>query len=74
VDRERADAARAAVHVSVTMQNGRVLVAGGDTGLGLPGREADLFNPANGKWKSVGLMAEPANISGLRVCPTARCS
>ena len=54
------------------MQNGRVLVAGGDTGLGLPGREADLFNPANGKWKSVGLMAEPREYFGAASLPNGK--
>lgn len=61
-----------AVHASVTMQNGSVLVAGGDTGLGLPGREADVFNPATGKWKSVGMLAEPREYFGAANLPNGK--
>jgi len=45
--------------VGVKMPDGRVLVVGGDAGLSLPGREADMFDPVTGKWRPVGPMAEP---------------
>jgi len=47
-----------AVHVAMLLQDGRVLAAGGDTGLGLPGAEADVFDPVAGTWKAVGSMAQ----------------
>ena len=39
------------MHVAATLQNGQVLVAGGNT------QTAELFNPVTGTWKSTGSMS-----------------
>src|SRR6516225_6679120 len=45
-------------HTVVLLQNGMVLVAGGDRD-GLPTTSAELYNPATGQWTNTGFLQVP---------------
>jgi len=58
-------------HTATLLPNGKVLVAGGNLGLGVP---SELYDPATGTWTATGSLTTARSIHTATLLPAGRCS